>query len=107
MGAGEVRSGRSGSDLRAGRRHSCVPSGRTGSSREGTGLVGSLTDSPVFPAQAFESGTGLWGAWSKLSYLFELHSPPRGQCSLRKQPCGVTFTDLAMNSDLLNLNTIS
>lgn len=84
-----------------------MPSGRTGSSREGTGLVGSLTDSPAFPAQAFESGPGLWGAWSKLSYLFELHSPPRGQCSLRKQPCGVTFTDLAMNSDLLNLNIIS
>lgn len=39
------------------------------------------------PLRLLSQGTGLWGAWSTLSYLVELQSPPWGTVLLRKQPC--------------------
>lgn len=71
------------------------PSGHREDRRQGTGAGFCETvtispwtpESPISPLRLLSQGTGLWGAWSKLSYLLELHSPPWGTVLLRKQAC--------------------
>lgn len=66
--------------------------GKAGNSGEGNRIQrGHLLNRLSFQLRALSQSIGLWGAWSKLSCLLELHSFLGGQRRaplLRKQPCG-------------------